>query len=271
MSVRYHLVVATIMLGAIGTQGLGQGRPRGPGMRLATLQTDATVKLVRPGALLVTTDKNAQWLVSIPRQIEAVEYHAEATRAVLKRGMVIRFNAVLDRRLRAQRDVQAVSIVTLRKGVEPGVFPDNEMAGKDNLFNTQPAGNAKRKSRRTVVAVPCLVIGQLFDIKKSTMTVAAGRAIVEAPLSTNAQVSIAVNDYRWASPGDKVQVDARYLPQQPGRAEGQRLVITAAQKLGESRQATRRRGTSPKPKSADEDKAKDADPDVIAKPAKAKT
>lgn len=246
-------VMATVSVAVPVVRGQGQPRARAP--RMATLRTVATIQGIRPGIVLVATKKGDKWAITVPRRPEAIEYHAEADSSWLQRGMSIRFNVLLDtRRLRGQEDVRSVSVVTLRQGIEPGVFPEQGMPGKDHLFTTPQEPATKKRTRRAVAAVPCLVIGRLLGIKKGNMMVAAGRALVRAPLAENAAVTIDVNDYRLARLGDKVEVNARYLPQRPGQAEGEQLVITAAKPLGTKNEIARRRNEKHTSKTGDRDR-----------------
>jgi hypothetical protein len=212
------------------------GRPVHPGagnrVRPATLRTEGVVKAVRPGIVLMTTAKNENWAVSVPQKLEGIEYHATASPAWLKRNMDVRFSALLDRRGRAQQDVRELTVVTLRQGVAPGLMPEGAPADAQQPAQQQ-AGQRRAGRGRRLLAVPCLVVGRLLGIRKRTMVVMAGPHRVEAPLAEDAEIKVQMNDYRLARPGDKVEVSARYYPNQPGRAVGQRLVITAARPLGQ--------------------------------------
>lgn len=258
MCARFSVVVLLLLTVSISSPvARGQGQPRGQAPRLMTLRTEATIEAVRAGVLLVATEKGDKWAITTPRTVEAIEFHGEASSNWLQRGMSVRFHTLLDKRFRAQENVRGISVITLRQGVMPGIFPDQETPGKNESFTTPKVPAARKRASRTVPTTRCLVIGRLLGVKKGNLMVAAGRRVVEAPLAENAEVTVDVNDYRLARNGDKVEVEARYMPQRPGQAQGERLVITAAKPLGEVPQVTNGRGKKKdKPETGDPDRAK---------------
>jgi hypothetical protein len=213
----------------------------------ARLNTTATIKGTARNVLQVVTESGETWLISVPRRPEQVLYQGTASPEWLRPGMIVRFEATLKldrKRSQAVDKLKKLTVVTLRPGVELNVYPEAvpaEEAATDDGTKSRAKITKKRRVRRGPITASCLVVGRLLEIKGNRIEVAAGRMPVRADVTEDLQVSVEVNDYRLSQPGDKVELSARYHPNAKGRAEGERLTITAAKPLAVARQAQRRR------------------------------
>jgi len=245
--VRQVVSLATVLL--LGSASILVAQPN-PNQRPLPLNATGVLKGLRPGAVLVTTNDGKNWIVSVPKQVEQVVYTATASPEWLQVGMWVRFETTLDRQLSAHQEVAGLSVVTLREGISPGVFPESKPAGSEKLFtspeSSKKARADKKKAAKEVVTTRCLVIGRLLGRKGRQVSVAAGRQLVKATIAEQCQVDVQVNDLRLAQLGDQVDLSARYFQTMPGRAMGQRITIKAAkplQALAKKGSSRRRRGS----------------------------
>ena len=209
-----------------------------PEAAAAILKTRGTVQAVHPGAIVVKTEAGRQWRILVPRKRATVEYRGTASRRWLNHNMNVQFTALLDSRGRAKNDIQQLAVVSIRSedgmGLQPQATcrPAADAAKKTASDSHREPRPAARIGARRVLCVPYMVIGRLLGIRKRTMVVIAGPHRIEAPLAENVQIQVKLDDYRLARPGDRIDLLARCIPDRPGTAIAQRLVITAAKPLG---------------------------------------
>ena len=237
----FSILLLTVWLGT--SLAHAQGPRRRPG-KLLTLKTTAVLKGLRPGFLFVAAENGQNWVVSVPKRPEQILYHASASPAWLQRGMVVRFQATLDKRLSAQKEIDDLTVITTRPGVELGITGESEPDERANLLVSEKEATQKKRPTKGPATFYCLVVGRLLGNKGKTMMVAAGRKIVHADLAPTAKVAVELNDLRLAQPGDKVEFSARYYEGAKGQAQGQQVTVTAAKPLEAVSKKIPRRGRS---------------------------
>jgi hypothetical protein len=184
----------------------------------------------------------------------------------------------------ATHPISSLEIITLTPSGLPGIYPDDAGGLTDEPFkraanDEKPAkkeggkvsekengekvgqkekskekvrekedarGEEREKEEAPAAAddMRVLVIGVLREYKNNRIKVSAGNFPVAAELPETAPVSVDVRHCEWVRPGDKIELTARYFPAMRGRAEGERMTITASQPLLPDEKANkgRRRG-----------------------------
>ena len=191
------------------------------------------VHAVGPRGLQVVADNGTPWMVTPPDKIEGINFTGKASLDWLQRGMFVRFSAPLNQELEAQQPISELAVITIRPGLEPGVFPEARgIGGEEEQGEPQKRKRgAGRKSQEMIV--PCVVIGQLYSLKDRQITVAtARRMMAKAELAENLTIDVQMNDFRFARPGDKIEVSGFVFPERPGQTKAQTISITAAKPLG---------------------------------------
>ncbi len=197
------------------------------------VRVSGKVHAVGPRGLQIVADNGTPWVVQPPDNVEAINFAGTASSDWLQRGMFVRFSTTLNKELEAQQPIRDLTVITVRPGVEPGVFQEGEaVAGGGNEGGTEEKGRASRRKAQDKIA-PCLVIGRLYALKDGVISVATvGRHLVQASLAEDAAISVQMNDFRVARQGDKVDFTGMVYPEQPGRRKARSITITAAKPLG---------------------------------------
>lgn len=118
-----------------------QGR-RGGAAPPQTLNTEGLIQGARPGMLQVSSERDGDWLVTIPREAESVVFRATTTAEFLQPGLAVRFHATFrktDKRQReytATRPVSALDIITVLPHSLPGMYPDDAGGLEDGMFRS---------------------------------------------------------------------------------------------------------------------------------------
>ncbi len=249
MRASYLILAGLSSWAALAATADAQGRG-GRAAETATLHDEVTVMRVLPRALQVMTADQQQWLVSVPTRAEDVVFQGGATLQFLQPGMTVRFHTTFQKTDRRRKEYQAtrpvtkLEIISITEASPPGLYPDDAMADADRDPEREEAGNVidghgKDKGVRKAAGkkegvhaagedIACLVIGVLREYKNNKIKVMAGQFPVIAELPETAEVSVDVRHALWVRPGDKIELSARYFPAMRGRAEGQRMIITAA-------------------------------------------
>lgn len=228
-----RLVAVLSVVGCVVCQSqVAEAQARGQ-RRMQPVRVSGKVHAVGPRGLQIVADNGTAWVVQPPDKVEAINFTGTASVDWLQRGMFVRFSTTLNKELEAQEPIRELTVITIRPGVEPGVFQEGEaVAGDGNEGGTEEKGRDSRRKAQNKV-VPCLVIGRLYAAKNGVITVATvGRNIVKASLAVDVAISVQMNDFRVARQGDKVDFSGLIFPEQPGRAKARSITITAAKPLG---------------------------------------
>jgi hypothetical protein len=289
ISASVWVLTLTALVAAANAQGRGG---RAPAME--TLNSDVTVMTVSPRALQVTTADLEKWIVSIPTGPEDVVFRGTATTQFLQPGMALRFHATFKKTEKRRREYQTtqpisqLEIISVSENSQPGLYPDDaaghegwardddnegeEERGKKKEHEDEKANEkeeAQEDAHAAAADISCLVIGILQEYKNNKIKVSAGRFPVTAEMPETAEVSVDVRHALWVRPGDKIELTARFLPAMRGRAEGQRMTITAAAPLAPDEKATKGRRRT-RDKKEDAPKKTDAKFEPAKEPAKEK-
>lgn len=175
--------------------------------QLNPLNVKGKVVELRPNLIVMQVEGGDTWLVNLdPNRVEdgvryqglpdiKLEVNGAETADMLRPGMIVRFEADVERK---KTVAGAVSEVTL-------LGPD-----KNHTFGLLPSvGGAAAKSSDTE---RMLIVGQLSAASRGGITVALPEnKSIKARLDPAAVVKIASSDYSLARPGDDIELEGGYL------------------------------------------------------------
>jgi hypothetical protein len=171
-----------------------------------------TIEGVAAGALKVNV--NGMQGVVQPGPKCRIEVTGLAEPGFLRPGMLVRFNAEVGKNGRTTAPLNTLEIVTMKRAMEEAAM----------AAQAKKAENAEPETE--------MILAKIGSVKNKylTLTTTAGESIT-AELGANPSISVNVDDYSVASPGDKVEVNATIAPQ--GYAVATKIVIKLARPLGE--------------------------------------
>jgi hypothetical protein len=210
------------------------------------LNLEGALQGLQPGLMQVVSEGGEPWLVKIEARGENVSYVATAHRSWLQPGMYVQLKGTFDRRGKAVAPLSQLTVFTPQANTQLGAVPEGGASGSANeLFGeAKPQGRPKPKAQPDTYNLA--VVGRVAGLDDARIRVAAGAAVVEAELADQAVISVEMNNYALARPGDKVSVNGWYL--QKGQGIANRLLVRAAQPLGSPKKE--RGAASPKERGA---------------------
>lgn len=231
---KFYLVAVAVSLMSAGSafaQGYGMGAtpvmPRSnrgnPNAAAAAaarqmetpFQGSFTIEAVGSRGLEVVFDNGSKGLVAPDRTCKT-EVTGTADPAALKPGLLVKFNAQVDKKGRATAPVNELEIIS----------PQTAMAEKEK-------GAGKKGEKETASGLgPGTVLGHIKEFKNNELTVEAPDGTVKAELGANPAIKVNVNDFHFAQAGDKVDVQGYYLPTKPNEAIARQMKITLSSPLG---------------------------------------
>jgi hypothetical protein len=223
MSSTFRTIIAVALIGGVSASvtlaapGDGYRKSKkkdspAPTAPQAKLDGAGTVEGVAAGALKVNV--NGMQGVVQPGPKCRVEVTGLADPEFLRPGLLVRFSAEIGKNGKATAPLNTLEIVTPKTAVEEAM----------------KAAEAKKGDNPEPMAE--MILAKISSIKNKmvTMTTSAGDTIT-AELGANPSISVNVDDYTVASPGDKVEVNGTIAPQ--GYAVASKIVIKLARPLGE--------------------------------------
>jgi hypothetical protein len=187
--------------------------PAAPAAPQQKLDGAGTIEAVTAGALKVNV--NGMQGVVQPGPKCKIEVTGLADPAFLRPGLLVRFSAEVGKNGKTTAPVSTLEIVTMKRAMEEAATA----AAAKKAEDAEPAAE--------------MILAKITSIKSKMMSVTtmAGDSIV-AELGANPSISVNVDDYSVASPGDKVEVNGTISPQ--GYAVATKIAIKLARPLGES-------------------------------------
>lgn len=188
------LATASIFLLLASSDAFAQRRGKEDGPKIQTFKVNGKLAGMRGAILQVLDADEKPHLVKLDRkETKTVEVTGTAEVSALRPGMIVAFNAVLNKRGVAEEEVDKLKIVDAGGGLPPGISSDDP----------------------TDENAPLWIVGQLKSFKKGKMTVVAGPHQVQAPLAETAKIDVQLSDVSVASPGDEIKVVGKgYQPEQ---------------------------------------------------------
>ncbi|HUT12091.1 MAG TPA: hypothetical protein VMY42_16435 [Thermoguttaceae bacterium] len=227
MSVRAPLAVFLVLALATLLHGQGMPQPMVPRViQFTPIELSGTVAAVQPGVILVKTPADELWGLRVTERAE-IRVIGKAERDVLCPGLYVRFVATVDKqRSRVLDTVSKLTIITPSQevGRQPGVFYPGQEEGMGEQPNpvfqppggvpgAEPPGNAEAKNE------------ELFDIRAQVTGVRGNRVSLYVPnaffkpvlmieLADDLEISLDLNNYGIAGPGDKLLSMGRQIAPQ---------------------------------------------------------
>jgi hypothetical protein len=158
-----------------------------------------------------------------PDKFCKIEVTGSADPAFLKPGLLVKFNAQLDKKNRATAPVNELEIVTLQTAKSPekgsGLASDDKGSKKaEKTASTEASG---------------IVLGQVTEFKNNELSVQTSAGAIKAELAANPTIKVHVNEFRgFAQAGDKVDVQGYFVPAKPGEAIAREMKVTLTNPLG---------------------------------------
>ena len=193
-------------------------------VKVKTYRMEGSIVGVRPGLIQCADEKGKPYLIKLDRErTKRVVVSGTAEPGFLRAGLFVRFTALLDKRGKPTEPVAEMTIFDPRDGFTMGVFPDDP---------TDPNG-------------PYLVAGQIREMKRGKVTLAAGNRKVQFELAESPQIGVEVSDYSLARRGDSIQVTGIGRPERPQELIGTIVEIKLSQPLSGPQKKTRGRKERP--------------------------
>ena len=200
------------------------------------LKLSGTMKGAAPGVIQVATEAGDMWLLKIEARPQDVTFAGTAEKSFLRTGMFVEFRAQVSKRGVVAEPVANLVVFTPSDARPPGVDADNVGGAGGDLF-TEPKEEKKpdpkeKKARAKTDDTVYRVAGAISKVGRGgDITVSAGGAQVKFNLAEDCKISVEINDLSFVSPGDKVNVEGRFIKARPGEGTAQQIEVTAAKPL----------------------------------------
>jgi len=233
MSTRALLVVVLVFAPAVPLFGQGVPPMVPRVIQFTPIELSGTVAAVQPGVITVKTPADELWGLRVPQRAE-VRVIGKAERDVLVPGLYVRFVATVDkRRSRVLEKVSKLTIITPSQevGRQPGVFyPGQEeamgMGEQPNpLFPpggkppggdppAEPGGNGQAESNEEEFDIRAQVTGVRGNRMSLYVPNAFFKPVLMIELADDLEISLDLNNYGIAGPGDKLLSMGRQIAPQ---------------------------------------------------------
>ena len=233
---KLHLVGTILLLCssvAIAQAPRGRGAPN-VAIKPTRHTVEGSLEDMRPGMLQVATNEG-KWLVRIDPKSQ-VMVTGTADFDYLRPGLIIRFEAELDNKLRAAHDAELKELTIFT----PKAPSDLGIASAQGGFAPEPDEGAKKEKTPPPQSGSAIIGGKITAIKNRQLTVAAGGHKIKINVADDAKIGVEVSSYSIASRGDKVIAEGSYTKQ--GQLVADRGVTIALQN---PLQAPSKRGRAP--------------------------
>jgi len=202
---------------------------------LQPMEISGTIRVVARSGIAVTNSNNQTWRVAIvpATKVQAgtkVQVTGTTTADSLRSGLIVEFTAEIDSRGAIQGKVDALTVTSLTREKQMGVFPSGADSGfGGNVIDDSPkpakrpgpttakSGHATGKAAaHAQTGGSCRIVGQLVVGHGGSLSVKAGRGSFSFGLADQAKISVDVADLSLARPGLEVSVKGFVSPRQPG-------------------------------------------------------
>ena len=211
---------------------------------------------VMRGRMIVRDVNNQPWQVAVPLNTK-VQVTGGAEVDCLQTGMFVEFTVELDDRGASKDKIDALTIVTLSRERQIGLFPAKVAIDQDDLdwgAENAQGREAAKPSKRAAGAVPAgtyRIVGRLMVGRGEKLSVQVGRASLPFELAEPTAVTVDISDYSVASQGDHAIVKGMMMPNLPGMAKATKVTIELAKPLSGAKKkghATKAKRPAKRPK-----------------------
>ena len=216
-------------------------RMRQQGQQIQWENTDFTgnIKGMSSGLVQITAGME-NWVVQVDARPQDVLYQGSADPAFVKVGMMVEFNAKINKRGQAADPVQTMTIFTVREGRGVGLQAEGAAGagGGGGLFSSKPMADdtEKKGPKGKEEDAVYRVAGQVTKVSRlGEMTINCAGTTVKADLAKDAKITVDVNHLDFAQVGDKVEVKAKYPMGQKAamQALATQITVSSVALLGE--------------------------------------
>jgi hypothetical protein len=212
-----------------------QGRQ--PNIEWENVDFTGTLKGMQGSLLQVAVSDTETWLLQVEARPQDILYQGTAEAAFVVPGMLVEFNAKVNKRGQAAEPVTSLTIFTVREGRGVGLMPEGGARGEAELFS-ESKEEKKAPPRKGPQEDPTYQIGgQITKISRGELSVNCAGTVIRADLDKQAKVAIDVNHLNYAQVGDKVEIYARFPKGQRAANQGlaTRVTVIGAKPLGETK------------------------------------
>ena len=205
------------------------------GRQQATLQpieATGTITYVSPrgNGIVVSNGNNQVWKVAIvPNTKVSIGTKVQVTGTVaasnLRSGLVVELTADLDNRNSIQGKVETLTITSLTRDKQMGVFADDTGFGGNNLDKSAKRTAKSSKSNRAQIVGRCRIVGKLVVSRDGSFSVQSGRGTLSFELADGAKIAIDMADLSLARVGQEVTIKGAFSPRQPNMVQAAEVTI----------------------------------------------
>jgi hypothetical protein len=178
------------------------------------VEFSGTIQAVAPRGegILVSNGNNQVWKVAIVRQSKwqvgtKVQVTGNAAASSLRSNMIVELSADLDNRSTIQGKVDSLTITSLTRDKQAGIFPDDSGLGGNDLDKPAKRSTHGGKGGRAQIVGHCRIVGRLVVNRGSGLSVQPGRGTpLSFELGDQAKVAVDMADLSLVRPGQEVSV-----------------------------------------------------------------
>lgn len=262
------LAMASLLVGSAVAQ-----QPGAPQVPREQLRTTGKVLGMRGPLMQLENSEGEKWVLQIEANVQNLSFTGSAEPGFLRPGMMVRFNAKINKRGDATEVIDQLILFTPRPGFELGVISTTDLGGgaSNELFAGGEEAPKPAPVPKTTEIPTYQVSGQITKISRSgEMTIAAGSVAVKAKLDPDAKVSVDMADLSLVRPGDEATIEGWYITGRKGQGWANRVSISAKEPLADPKKKVRKTPAEAAEDAKGEEKPGDAKPADGEKPAEAK-
>lgn len=178
------------------------------------MEFTGTIQGVAPrgDGIVVSNGNNQVWKVAIVRPTKwqvgtKVQVTGTAAPTSLRSGLIVELSADLDNRSTIQGKVDSLTITSLTRDKQMGIFPDDNGLGGNDLDKPAKRSTHGGKGGRAQIVGHCRIVGRLVVNRGSGLSVQTGRGTpLSFELGDQAKVAVDMADLSLVRPGQEVSV-----------------------------------------------------------------
>ena len=211
--------------------------------REARVSGTGTITKLAPGVLEVESSEGDKWIVAITPRAE-VSVSGTASPEFLRPGMLVKLSGTFNRKGEAVEPLKTLTVFTPRpqprqpQRPEEPVNPELNAIAKGLFQSNEPAPPPKKERPMRPVRtkppeeVDVSTAGTLAGARGGKLQVRTPGGVLKFELTEDAEVSLDINDYSVARPGDRVNLEGWYYQGDKTKVVANRLRITLSEPLG---------------------------------------
>jgi hypothetical protein len=184
-------------------------------------------KIVRNG--VVVSNGNQVWNVAIVRPSKVavgtkVQVTGTMTAKNLQSGLIVELSADLDNRSTIQGKIDTLTITSLTRDKQMGVFADDAGFAGNDLDKSAKRPTKSGKGRAQIVG-RCRIVGQLIVNRSGSLSVKSGHGTMSFELGDGAKINVDMADLSLARLGQDISIKGVASPRQPNMVQATEVTI----------------------------------------------